>query len=114
MQLGTVRAHDAVGESIKICLSCTQQKALYTSIRKLVSPASYKKHIKTKDKFQAASCKLQAATRFCLARCGFFSPRLQVIYLTLTASKFNQKGDIESTVSNSRPFAKPPFVSCCI
>ena len=77
MQLWTVRAHDAVGESIKICLSCTQQKALY------------KKHNKTKDKFQAASCKLQAATRFCLARCGFFSPRLQVIYLTLTASKFN-------------------------
>ena len=89
MQLWTVRAHDAVGESIKICLSCTQQKALYTSIRKLVSPALYKKHNKTKDKFQAASCKLQAATRFCLARCGFFSPRLQVIYLTPTASKFN-------------------------
>ena len=56
MQLWTVRGHDAVGESIKICLSCTQQKALYTSIRKLVSPALYKKHNKTKDKFQAASC----------------------------------------------------------
>ena len=62
MQLWTVRAHEAVGESIKICLSCTQQKALYTSVRKLVSPALYKKHNKTKDKFQAASCKLQVAS----------------------------------------------------